>query len=420
MDEPRRLLPKLVLMVLCLWALASRVSAQQDLWVPELPMTRDVGTHARALGLGGAYLALSDDAAALRYNPAGLARVTRIEFSGGLIDRHVEHTNKDAGREARADMTRTRVSSLGFVYPFPTYRGSMVIGLGYSLPYIMDREYVRSGPRATRDVDETVFDEGSVGEWSFGYAVDVSPILSLGFRATWISGSFFQDWTFENEYFDVHSVVETDVTGYTGSLGAMARLGQWGRLGMTLDLPRWINMETEQTDAEGEPLFAEEEMTLPFSFGGGLAAFWRRLMVTADVRFTDWTQIDYEGPMRYLAQDGRRELAYRRTVELHVGAEYLLDIQPGAGLRLRGGFAYEPVPYDVVFTDISAAAEPVYAAADYDPQRTYFTAGLGVLLEQSLTADIAFATGSFTREGGGVSEQVDERRILLTAGFRLQ
>jgi len=37
---------------------------------------------ARALGLGGAYLAVSDDASAVNSNPAGLSQIEHIEFTG--------------------------------------------------------------------------------------------------------------------------------------------------------------------------------------------------------------------------------------------------------------------------------------------------------------------------------------------------
>jgi long-subunit fatty acid transport protein len=137
------------------------------------------------------------------------------------------------------------------------------------------------------------------------------------------------------------------------------------------------------------------------------------------VRYTDWTQIDYEGPLRYADEHGQRQLAYRRTFDLHLGAEYLLDLAPGAGLRLRAGVASEPDPYTVVFTDITEAGEPVYYTAQHDPERLCFTGGLGFLFQESLAIDAAFATGDFAREGGQLREEVDERRLLLSVGFRL-
>lgn len=394
--------------------------AQEDVWVPELPLTRNTGVSARALGMGGAYLAVSDDGAALRHNPAGLARIGRIEFAGSFIDRAVDMETTDHGSTTLADQAKARIAGLSFVYPFPTYRGSMVIGLGYHVPHILDRTYLRSGvtPQGLRE--EELFEEGTVGEWSFGYAVDMSPTVSVGLRATRIYGTRFQDWVFSNDVLSVHEVSDLTVSGFTASVGALARVAPGTQLGLVLDLPRWLHNEAEFDDGT----VAEEDMTLPFSVGAGLATNLKKLLLTADVRMTDWTQIDYEGPLRYTDQNGNRQQAYRRTWDLHVGAEYLLDLSADLPLRLRAGFALEPVPYKVVFEDIEIGAGdravPVYSKGTFDPDRRYFTFGAGTLLAQSMTLDIAYATGTFTREGDTLTEQEDERRVLVTAGFRLQ
>ena len=88
-------------------------------------------------------------------------------------------------------------------------------------------------------------------------------------------------------------------------------------------------------------------------------------------------------------------------------------------MRLRAGVARVPDPYEVLFSDITEAGDPVYYGADYDPERVSFSGGLGFLFQESLAIDAAYVTGGFTREGGRLSEEVDERRLLLTAGFRL-
>jgi hypothetical protein len=47
----------------------------------EMVVGNDAGVGARAMGMGGAYTAVSDDAAAIYYNPAGLAQMRRIEWN---------------------------------------------------------------------------------------------------------------------------------------------------------------------------------------------------------------------------------------------------------------------------------------------------------------------------------------------------
>lgn len=388
--------------------------AQEDVWVPDLPLTHDTGTSARALGMGGAYLAISDDASALRYNPAGLARIGRIEFGASLVDRTLDIKTVDHGDPSNADLAKSRIAALSFVYPFPTYRGSMVLAVGYFVPHVLDRNYVRAGSWTGGSLKEQLFEEGAVGEWSAGFAVDMSPTLSVGVRATRIYGSRFQDWVFQSADYDVHEVSDLEVSGFTASVGALARVAPWAQLGLVLDLPRWLHNEAAFDD-----FITTENMTMPFSVGAGLAASLQRLLIAGDIRMTDWTQIDYEGPLRYTDANGNRQLAYRRTWNLHLGAEYLLDFGNTVPLRLRAGLAHEPVPYRVVFENITEEGDPVYSKGRFNPDRTYFTVGGGVLLAESLTLDVAYASGSFEREGENLKEQEDERRFLITASFRL-
>ena len=40
------------------------------------------GAGARAMGMGGAFVAIADDASAVYYNPAGISQLERAQFSG--------------------------------------------------------------------------------------------------------------------------------------------------------------------------------------------------------------------------------------------------------------------------------------------------------------------------------------------------
>jgi long-subunit fatty acid transport protein len=411
--------------------------AQEDVWVPEIPLTRDQSTSARALGMGGAYLAISDDAGGLQYNPAGLARVTRPEMSGSIMNLNRDIKTHFDGVTMKTTLGRTRVTGLGFVYPIPTYRGSAVVAAGYSAPWLLDREYGRRNYTGTRPADgvaEDIFEEGQVGQWSLAYAVDLSPTLTLGLRTSWIQGSRMQDWVYRDASLNIHDVLDVTLNGVTGALGLQTRVGSWGRAGLVVDLPRWIWIKGSVTDAVSDDSWnIDERMTLPFRVGAGVAATLRELLLTADARFTDWSQIDYLGPLRY--DDGeRRRLAYAPTWDLHLGAEYLLDLAKSVGVRVRGGAAWEPVPYRVLLTDIETApggegtliVTPVYREARFDPDRFTVTAGLGLLLQSSLTVDIAYAIGSYTRAADGLAgasslaEDESEQRLTLSAAFRLE
>ena len=55
--------------------------ASQASWAAETASFLNIGVGARALGMGGAYTALADDANALYWNPAGLSKLEKREFT---------------------------------------------------------------------------------------------------------------------------------------------------------------------------------------------------------------------------------------------------------------------------------------------------------------------------------------------------
>ncbi len=68
--------------------------AQELLWV-EIPSSLNpVGSGARALGMGGAFIAVADDATAASWNPGGLIQLVTPEVSavGAYFDRTEDNT----------------------------------------------------------------------------------------------------------------------------------------------------------------------------------------------------------------------------------------------------------------------------------------------------------------------------------------
>jgi len=94
--------------------------------------TPGLGTNARALGMGNAYIGLSDDASASYFNPAGLGLLRKMEFSGG-INYHRYNNNATFFNTAKEySNSETNIDQVSFAFPFPTLRGSLVFGLSYN------------------------------------------------------------------------------------------------------------------------------------------------------------------------------------------------------------------------------------------------------------------------------------------------
>ncbi|MEJ2615396.1 MAG: hypothetical protein P8Z35_10580, partial [Ignavibacteriaceae bacterium] len=90
-----------------------------------------LGANARALGMGNAYIGLSDDASAAFYNPAGFGLLKRLEFSGGIDYSTFSNDATFFNNTTNYSSSETRLDRLSFAFPFPTVRGSLVFGISY-------------------------------------------------------------------------------------------------------------------------------------------------------------------------------------------------------------------------------------------------------------------------------------------------
>ncbi|HHM23866.1 MAG TPA: hypothetical protein ENJ23_02365, partial [Bacteroidetes bacterium] len=119
-----------VLVVIGLLSLiaAPRVQAQSE--IPLLGVTYGVGV--RAIGMGGAFVGLADDYAATYWNPAGLGQIRRMELTGSVSSLRFQNQTTYFGNPSSEETSNTQFQSVGFVFPVPTYRGSLVFSLGYN------------------------------------------------------------------------------------------------------------------------------------------------------------------------------------------------------------------------------------------------------------------------------------------------
>jgi len=439
---------RILFSLLALVAIAAPAAAQ-ELAPVEVPFTSTMGFGARALGMGAAHTAVVEDLSAIYYNPAGLAQIRRIEVGGTLAFDRRDQSVDLSGTVSDVDLRNTHLNSVGFAYPFPTYRGSLVIGGAYNRRVNLNSDFLRQGTLPPYDSNEreSILEEGSLNSWTAAAALDVSPNISIGGAVSYLSGSTDRrdEFIYADPRYDLDSVVETgaDISGWTGSFGSLVRLGPVARLGFQVQFPQTIDIDgvefvseefTDREDPESD--FSDEfevaftdDIDLPFSFAGGIAFTPKNFVLAADVRFTDWTQIRYAGPVRveYEQADESgettlvREDAYRAATEIHLGAEYVLPVYP---VRFRAGFFTEPVAYNLVLTDVFGGVNRV---ADYDPDRRFFTLGMGALFEDVLTVDVAYVTGKYERSAvevvpGGpditVTEKQDLHRVYLTTAFR--
>lgn len=412
--------------------------------VEEIPLTSPLLTGARSLGMGGVGVAIADDATALTYNPAGLARLRRIEIAGSFRRGTRDVDGEMSGSHFESSISGTDISSFRAAYPFPTFRGSLVVGLS------MDRLYDFTEDRLAAYEGSVTWDEDGDGEpdsegnwgqtedylsdggltaWSLGAAVDVSPKMAIGATLSYLTGDYAYDFRWDLE--DVDDVSETysdvtlieeyvaDASGLRGTVGAIFYASDKLSFGMAVDSPVTLRFEgseriyvrktgevSQDTDTGEQTVLFTDEITFPFAFRAGVAyAPVDLVLVGADVHYSDWSEMDYFGRITETAEGEaglERRSLYDETLGYALGLEVMVPSWP---LRLRGGYASRPI---------------AYRGLDIGADRSFFTVGAGLLIDTVLALDVAWVRGTQDRSDDeyAFDESLSSEALILEATYR--
>lgn len=141
-----------------------------------------VGAGPRALGMGGAFSAVADDATASTWNPAGMTQLERPELglSAGWYRRRVARDGSDDDR--RDDVDLDHASAL---LPFHAFGCQQTIGLAWQRQFDFGRtadvvSRVDDGMGAVTDQRVTIDQDGALASWGLSYAIELAPGLALG------------------------------------------------------------------------------------------------------------------------------------------------------------------------------------------------------------------------------------------------
>lgn len=401
----------------------------------EIPITTPWISGARALGMGGAGIASVEDASAIDVNPAALARMRRIEISGGLSKATDDMSGSAFGYDFGTELSRTRLSSVRFAYPFPTFRGNLVVGISGSRVHGFDDDFLAAYEGSLEWVEgagedpwaqvEDQITEGGIYAWTLAGAFDASPGVSLGASVSYWTGDFSRRFVWSAD--DVHgssdvyesyareTTSEADVSGFRAKVSGLFYVSEALAAGITIDSPVTLTFEGMErvheeleNDAGPSPApatydtYFADELKLPFTLAAGAAFTPNDLLeFAADIVYTDWSEMTYEGFL-YLEGEAARLRAYEATTDIRVGVEATVPAWP---LRLRAGWMTRPIAYE---------------GLEIDQDRSYFTLGAGVLVDTVFAIDVAWMGGAFERSGRDYdySEKVDDTAFIVEAAYR--
>jgi len=339
-----------------------------------------VGSGARALGMGGAFIAVADDATAASWNPAGLIQLDFPEISAVWAAFHRSEDNSSGEHpdmNGKEHISESSPNYFSFAYPFNLFGRNMIASLNHQHMYDFNRKWDFSYQQSDEDKTVNYQQDGSLTALGIAYSTQITHELSFG-----LTLNFWDNDIGKNEWNESSSVTAsgkspggykfTQVTkksdhyvfeGFNVNVGLMYQtLDQKITVGAVLKTPFKADLEhgtasynsTEYPDlpeysseTQNPWTHTEETLEMPMSYGIGLAyRFSDVLTMAADVYRTEWDDFILDnGEEEKSAVTGRlmSESDVSPTHQVRLGIEYLY-VGDRHIFPIRGGVFYDPAP----------------------------------------------------------------------------
>jgi long-subunit fatty acid transport protein len=351
-----------------------------------------VGSGARAQGMGGAFIAIADDATAASWNPGGLMQLERPEFSFAVS---LAHRRKDFSSSLHPEASgineiyREDLNYCSVAYPFMAFDKNMVVSLNYQRLYDfyddLDFDFNYKGLMSDGSffnvATRTRFRQsGAIKAFAPAWAIQLSPRFSFGMT--------FNFWTdnlgYDNEWevnrtttgtAVLHTVANRRITfkaisvykernenfeAFNMNLGFLCHVNRVVTLGAVLKTPFTADIDrktyaTSYSYPLGSPVRPPTpyrdresiEMKFPMSYGIGVALRLSDVFTAGgDVYRTCWSNFwvrDRNGSTSPISGEPRRHSHVHDTTQVRLGCEYLWILQRTI-VPLRLGLFYDPEP----------------------------------------------------------------------------
>jgi len=366
----------------------------------EIPSTLNpVGSGARAFGMGGAYIAIADDATAASWNPAALINLERTEISLVVTNYHRVEDNSfgtNPQSNGKQSISKNSLNYFSLAYPLElscfnrTY--PIVFSLNYQNLYNFDREwhlpFFIQADNFVLNQNANFLQTGNLSAIGLAGSVEIiAKVLSVGltiniwsnelttnhwekkiyqkgtgtneghdftFTYTSINDYEFKDFNYN---FNLGALWKKDYSNHSVTIGAVIKTP------FSADVIRKSKYKSsfhyiEKDEPEPNSFISNvynESLDFPLSYGVGAAfLFGRRnnFKVDFDLYVTEWKDyiipdaIDRENP-------NDTDKTYhddKRTVQVRLGMEYLF-FKDKYFIPFRTGLFYDPVPGDDCIDD---------------------------------------------------------------------
>ncbi|GAB4170092.1 MAG: hypothetical protein Kow00108_04070 [Calditrichia bacterium] len=381
------------------------------------------GNDIRSISMGESMEAAGFNISALHFNPATLARLKKIELSLGIEQYQFNKDIQVNNQLFTPNKNRTKVKNIGIAVPFPTYRGSFVVGFSYhklkNFDELIDMsmfsqvsnglnlEYELNGTMTTGIFDanversDFVQKKGDISKYAFGAAIDAAPTTSVGLSLNLYRGinkyyRLFQQYDSQQQFqtppsdFDSYreeNFVNNEYSGASITVGVSSKLSDNLFAGFSIESPHSINVNEDwlyewlfvfddafEISESGSGIY-DYSLKLPMKLSIGGAYINDRMTLASSLVYQDLSQAELDGDG---LNEDNRDIAINFTsyAEVKIGAEFrFLD----GRLDLRTGYRYMKYPY----------------ANQENLNRNIFSGGIGYLINDFLRIDLGLTYYDF-------------------------
>ncbi len=306
---------------------------------------------ARALGMGGAFVGLANDATALYWNPAGLAgqQSSILVFASDIMP-SATYKMDLMGIDAKTNSNHYISPNAFFNYNM----GKLAIGVGVYVPAGLGAEW---NPMDFGYPDGLKF-SSKIGVINFspGVAYQVTDKFSVGVALNVYYAMFDMYQPAAVDGVGVFQFEESSTgLGYGATIGLKYQFNDMFALGATFRTKTTVTMNGTAKN----PAFAaynapesefDRDVAWPTWISGGLSFKPNdKLTIALDGQYSMWSENEalvavYTDPVWNSAMtaggDDTFELKWEDALQVRVGLEYMVT----KGVILRGGYYYDPAP----------------------------------------------------------------------------
>ena len=323
-----------------------------------------VGSGARVLGWGNAFIAVADDATAASWNPGALLQVQNPEFSIAFEKLYFDEslsspTHPESGSERNFSLEDLNYASI--VLPFYFFQ-NMVLSLNYFTLYRFDKElnFLVNEPISRRI---TLNQDGEFSVIASTFGIYVTNRLYAGITFNIWDHSITDSSQFKRTKVEdrisssISNVIKKEFEvdhGLSYAIGGLYRLHENWRLGLvvkpsfTLDVDQRQKIENVFFGAATRTEFEiDSEFQFPLILGAGVA--WQpsdSFTASMDITWTDWsayTLTENGDEINPVTGSPLSEGRLEDTFTIRTGCEYYL-IKEKYLIPLRFGLGYDPGP----------------------------------------------------------------------------